>query len=159
MWYYFDLVYPAYCLAVGLLAQGALSSLPGHLPGESGRLWRRLALGSLVAAIVVIQAWSLVGLVQTVHRTGVLSLPSTILLNFIDPEHRSMETMPLRHKRALAEHFWRDFGADHSLLEARAHGAYLWVVSIPLYTIFPCVTPYRRRSSQVGLCRLGLRRS
>ena len=123
MWYYFDLLYPAYCLAVGLLAQGALSSLPGHFSGELGRPWRRLALGLLVAAIVVTQGWSLVGLVQTVHRTGVLSLPSTILLNFTDPEHRSMETMPLRHKRALAEHFWRDFGADHSLLEARAHGA------------------------------------
>ncbi len=127
MWFYFDVLYPAQFLVIGLLARIVLDVRPEIRSGWLTQNRLRFVLSGLVSAFVIVQIWFLMDFERAVRQSGVLRLTPNILLSFPDPSWRVgpnalLETMPLRFKLALAERFLREFGVDHADLERRAHG-------------------------------------
>jgi 4-amino-4-deoxy-L-arabinose transferase-like glycosyltransferase len=122
-WYYFDVLYPAQFLVIGLLAQ--------HWPcvwPSAGARWRALHWGSfaiclLVAVVVAVQVWFTMSFDRGVRRSGVLRLTQDVLLNPPPGWTATLETMPFRFKMALAKLFLSKFGVDQTVLERTAHGA------------------------------------
>jgi hypothetical protein len=128
MWYYFDVLYPAQFLVIGLLVQFLASRCSDVRFAPLIRRGVRPALAILVGLLVVGQMWFMLAFKAAVRRSGVLRFPPDISLSFPDPGWDvvytpMLETIPLRFERALAELFVREFGADHLRLERRAHGA------------------------------------
>lgn len=128
MWFYFDVLYPAQFLVIGLLTRVWPDLWRGT--GSSGAIqtWLRAAMAALLGVVVLVQVWFVMSFERAVGRSGVLRLTTDILLSFPDPDwnvktQTFLETIPLRFKRALAERFLTEFGADHSVLEQTGHGA------------------------------------
>lgn len=127
MWYYFDVLYPAQFLVIGLTAR-----LVPDVWQEIRSKWftrRRLrfALSLLIAGLIVVQVYFMTSFARAVSRAGVLRFTTGILLSFPDPWWRMetetlLETIPLRFSRALAERFRGKFGVDHIHLERTGHG-------------------------------------
>jgi hypothetical protein len=123
-WYYFDVLYPAPFLVIGLLAQPWLDVWPR--PGSTWRpqRWRRTAMYVLVCTIVVVQIWFAMCLDAAAKRSGVLRITEDVVLNYRPPDWKWIgEAIPLRFEVALAEQFRSEFGVDHAALEKTAHGA------------------------------------
>lgn len=124
-WYYFDILYPAPFLAIGLLTQISPNRwLTGYFIGWDRR-WSWLALSGVISGLMVVQVHFLLSFEQAVSRSGVFPLVPEILLQYPNPQW-SMATswvnMPLRFKMALRTRLLREFGADHAILERTAHG-------------------------------------
>jgi hypothetical protein len=131
LWYYFDILYPAPFLAVGLLTQIPLNRCPtGYFIGWDRR-WSWLALSGVIGGLMVVQVYFLSSFQQAVSRLGVFPIPPEVILQYPNPQW-SMATswlnMPLRFKMALRMRLLREFGADHPFLERTAHGS--------MYTLF-----------------------
>jgi hypothetical protein len=124
MWYYFDILYPAQFLIIGLLSQTIVGD--GLIPsrrGISAPNGCRLALVLLAGTTVAVQVWFMMSFERAVKHTGVFNFTADIVVNFPDPGPRVMATMPLGYKRALAKRFLNEFGVEHAILERRGHGA------------------------------------
>jgi Dolichyl-phosphate-mannose-protein mannosyltransferase len=135
-WYYFDILYPAPFLAIGLLTQIAAHSCPTGLARWPNWHWSRLALAGVIGGLMVVQVSFLWSFERAVSRSGVFPLVPEILLNHPNYFHPEWPTgidsasmgidsanMPLRFKWGLAKRLWREFGADHVILERQAHGS------------------------------------
>jgi 4-amino-4-deoxy-L-arabinose transferase-like glycosyltransferase len=125
LWYYFDILYPAPFLAIGLLTQILPNLWPrGYFIGWDRR-WFWLALSGAISGLMVVQMYFLLSFEQAVSRSGVLPIPPEIFLQYPNSQG-SMATswvnMPPRFKMALRTRLLREFGADHHLLERTAHG-------------------------------------
>jgi 4-amino-4-deoxy-L-arabinose transferase-like glycosyltransferase len=122
MWYYFDILYPAQFLAIGVLLQALLASVPclnsQHISDRAG-----LGISLLVSSIMLVQVWFIFTFEGEVKRAGILSLPQHILLSFAEPRRAIMTTMPTRHKRDLARYFQQQFNVGFDTLEQKGHGA------------------------------------
>lgn len=127
-WYYFDILYPAQFLVIGLLTHVRLLPRPTGPPGLQAQNWARILMTLTVGGIVIVQMWFIKSFETAVERSGILRFPTEIILSFPDPGWKGDtkavgETIPLRYKRALAQQFVSTFGVDHVRLEPRAHGA------------------------------------
>jgi 4-amino-4-deoxy-L-arabinose transferase-like glycosyltransferase len=122
MWYYFDVIYPAQFLAIGLLTQAFLDYVP-RLNSQRMSDWAQPAVALLVGICILGQAWFIFSFERQIKRSGVLSFTGHILLSFADPGHGIMTTMPIRYKRDLARRFQQGFNVNFTILEHRAHGA------------------------------------
>jgi 4-amino-4-deoxy-L-arabinose transferase-like glycosyltransferase len=142
MWYYFDILYPAQFLAIGLLMQAFLDGVPRlnsqHLSG-----WAQPAVALMVGICILVQAWFTFSYEEQVKRAGVLSLTGHILLSFADPGRGIMTTMPVRYKRDLARRFQQELNVDFHLLEHRAHGAIYQLFREDKGFLFRSVPPHR----------------
>jgi hypothetical protein len=126
VWYYFDILYPAPFLAVGLLTQIAPNYWSkGHDRWPNQR-WCRLALSAVISGLMVVQVGFLLSFERAVSRSGVFPIPAEIALQYPNP-HWHMATswvvMPMRFAQALAKRFRHEFGVDHAILERQAHGS------------------------------------
>jgi hypothetical protein len=125
VYYYFDILYPAPFLAVGLLAQILPNCWPTRYCSGWSRRWFWIALSGVISGLIVVQMTFLLHFAQAVSRSGVFPLVPEIILQYPNPQW-SMSTswmnMPLRFKMALRTRLLREFGADHPLLERTAHG-------------------------------------
>jgi hypothetical protein len=126
LWYYFDILYPAPFLAIGLLTQLPPNRWPtGYFIGWDRR-WFRLVLSGVISGLMVVQVFFLLSFEQAVSRSGVFPLAPEIILQYPNPQWRletSWVNMPLRFKMALRMRLLSEFGADHPLLERTAHGS------------------------------------
>lgn len=127
LWYYFDILYPAQFLVIGLLTRIFPDLWPEIRSAWLDQHRLRLALSVLVSALVALQVWFILGFEAAVRRSGILRFTTDIVLSFPDPgwnvkTQTLLDTMPLRFKMALADKFVSEFGADHDTLERRAHG-------------------------------------
>jgi hypothetical protein len=125
MWYYFDILYPAPFLVIGLFAQVSL-----HWWRERGLWWQQrwftYALVSILSCIIAVQVSYLRNFAEAVSQSGVLPIPPDISLDYPNPQWRWSPAwlhIPLRYKWAVMEKFRHDFGTDHVHLERRAHGS------------------------------------
>jgi hypothetical protein len=125
VYYYFDILYPAPFLAVGLLAQILPNCWPTRYFSGWSRRWFWIALSGVISGLIVVQMTFLLRFAQAVSRSGVFPLAPEIILQYPNPQW-SMSTswmnMPLRFKMALRTRLLREFGVDHPLLERMAHG-------------------------------------
>jgi hypothetical protein len=125
-WYYFDILYPAPFLAIGLLTQMSPHRWSrGHFRGLSRR-WSWLALSGVICGLMVVQVRFLLSFEQAVGRSGVFPIPREFFLNHPHPglaTGTDWITMPLRFKWALGKRFLHEFGVDHAILERQAHGS------------------------------------
>jgi hypothetical protein len=122
MWYYFDILYPAQFLMIGVLIQIALSVFPKTCLRGWANTGCRIALALLVGLLVAMQVWFMIGFEGEVQRSGLLKATGGIALNAAGQAETTIETMPLRDKRALAKSFLREFRVAYALAERRAHG-------------------------------------
>jgi hypothetical protein len=123
MWYYFDILYPSQFLLIGVLFRVALRVFPKMGVGGWANYGCRIALALLVSLCVAMQVWFMRSFDGEVQRLGLLRGTGGIALTAADPGETTIDIMPLRDKRALAKSFLSEFGADHALVERRAHGA------------------------------------
>jgi 4-amino-4-deoxy-L-arabinose transferase-like glycosyltransferase len=124
-WYYFDVLYPAQFLVIGLLAQLWLDVWPATRSRWRPQYWLRFAIYTLIGAFVVAQVWFTMSFDRAVRQAGVLrGDPADATLN-LPPGSGGVivESIPLRFELALAELFLREFGVGHAALEKVAHGA------------------------------------
>jgi hypothetical protein len=96
-------------------------------PKTGGHGWAnagcRIALALLVSLVIAMQVWFMMSFEGEVRRSGLLKVTGGIGLTAGEQGETTIEMMPLRDKRALAKSFLGGFGADHALVERRAHGA------------------------------------
>jgi hypothetical protein len=123
MWYYFDILYPTQFLSIGVLMQMASRILPKTGVYGWANTGCRAALALLVSLFVAMQVWFMMNFEGEVRRSGLLKVTGGIRLTTADQGETTIDMMPLRDKRALAKSFLSGFGADHALVERRAHGA------------------------------------
>jgi 4-amino-4-deoxy-L-arabinose transferase-like glycosyltransferase len=123
MWYYFDILYPAQFLIIGVLIQVALRVFPETCGHRWAHTECRITLALLVSLFVAMQVWFMISFEREVQRSGLLKVTRGIGLTAADQGETTIAIMPLRDKRALAKNFLSEFGADHALVERRAHGA------------------------------------
>jgi hypothetical protein len=124
-WYYFDILYPAPFLVIGLLPQMS----PHHW--AEGRFqwlnrWRSWPIPPWVmSGLMVVQVGFLSSFQQAVSRSGVFPVVPELFLNYPHSEGNlwtASVTMPLRFKWALGKRFLHEFGLDQAILERKAHG-------------------------------------
>jgi hypothetical protein len=127
-WYYFDLLYPAQFLVIGIVVDQILRITARQRPSP-------LLQGSANAAVVVtvgVIALSHAACVGFLHRdvitSGALSLPTAINLRFPEPiwmikEPGSIELMALRYKRDLTAAVLADAPMNEASFLGRVHGA------------------------------------
>jgi hypothetical protein len=123
MWYYFDILYPSQFLIIGVLLQRALRVFPNIGAWAWANPSCQVIVILLVSLLVAVQVWFTMTFEGEVQRSGLLRVTGSIDLAAAATEETTSETMPLRDKRALAKRFLSDFGADHDIVERRAHGA------------------------------------
>lgn len=128
LWYYFDLLYPAQFLVIGLLVDGVLRALlHTRLPSPASWIPRGVAVVG-IGAIMVPQAWFLDGLRREVDASGLFRLPTSIGLRSPDPlwfvkERGYLDLMPLRYKRAVTEALLAEAPMSEQDFYSRVHGA------------------------------------
>ncbi len=127
MWYYFDLLYPAQFLVVGLLVDTAR---PDGREGVVSRVKPVLFAGAgvLVALIAGAQASFLGALGRDILGQGSLRLPTEIGLRFPDPlwlikEKGLLELMPLHYKHQLTSAILDAGPTDLNGFFFRTHGS------------------------------------
>jgi len=127
-WYYFDLLYPAQFLVIGVVVDETLQAIGRW--GFSTPLKR--ASYSLVALVVGLMVFSHATFVSSLHRdvikTGTLRLPTAINLRFPEPnwairEPGSIEFMALRYKRDLTAAILAKFPMDEVTFLQNVHGS------------------------------------
>jgi hypothetical protein len=123
MWYYFDILYPAQFLIIGVLIRIAWRVFPETCVHGWATAGCRVALALLVSLFVGMQVWFTMSFESEVQRLGLLKVTRGIALTAADQGETTIEIMPLRDKRALAKSFLSEFGVDHARVERRAHGA------------------------------------
>lgn len=127
-WYYFDLLYPAQFLVIGIVTDRALQAT-----ARKGftRLVQRVASWSValvVGLIVFTQIFFLAALRREVLSVGSLRLPTEIMLRFPDPlwfiqERGFLEIMAMKYKRALTEAILADSPLDEAAFHGQIHGS------------------------------------
>jgi 4-amino-4-deoxy-L-arabinose transferase-like glycosyltransferase len=125
LWYYFDLLYPAQFLIVGLAIDRTLRAF-SSVPRPVSRLARATALLG-VGALLMGQIRFLEVLGSEVHASGLLRLPTSIVLRSPDPmwfikERGYLDLMPLRYKRAVTEALLTETPMGEGDLYRRVHG-------------------------------------
>lgn len=122
LWYYFDIIYPAQFIVIGLLVEWALREGSG-----AGVWWRstvvRAAVVTTLGVIVIGQIWFLGHFFASTRAGGVLRATNEVILSRPEGPPPALESMPLETKRSLALAFSDRLGLDQADLERRAHGA------------------------------------
>jgi hypothetical protein len=123
-WYYFDVLYPAQFLMMGLLAQLWRDIWSATRSSWRPQHWLRFAMYGLMGTFVVTQGWFAMSFDRAVKQSGVLRGDGGEA-NVNAPPNFSLpaETMLLRFQLALATLFLSEFGVGHPALEHVAHGA------------------------------------
>jgi hypothetical protein len=142
LWYYFDILYPAQFLVIGLLIQTLLALCPKTPSGKRMNSGLQLPVAGVVGAIVVVQVWFIVSFEKAVEQSGIFRLTGDIVLSAPDLGTRGLiEAMPLRDVKALAKRFLDRFGVDYATLEQRAHGAMYQLFREDKGFLFQTVSP------------------
>jgi hypothetical protein len=125
LWYYFNILYPAPFLVIGLLPQISKWWWPREYSIRGGRQWSWLALSGVIGGLMIVQVAFLWSFELAVSRCGFFPFVPEIILHYPNPRWQATSfwmTMPLRFKWGLRMRLLREFGADHPLLEQTAHG-------------------------------------
>jgi 4-amino-4-deoxy-L-arabinose transferase-like glycosyltransferase len=142
MWYYFDILYPAQFLIIGVLLQSASRVFPNIGAWAWVNPGCRIIVVLLVSLLVAVQVWFTLTFAGDVQRSGLLRVPASIDVAVAAREETASETMPLRDKRALAKSFLGNFGVDHAVVERRAHGAIYQLFREDKGFLFGTLLPY-----------------
>ena len=78
MWYYFDILYPAQFLIIGVLIQMALRVFPETCVHGWANAGCRIALALLVSLFVAMQVWFMMSFEGEVRRSGLLKVTGGI---------------------------------------------------------------------------------
>jgi hypothetical protein len=127
-WYYFDVLYPAQFLVIGVLVDGILQTFGRR---EAARLWQwgpRWAAALIIGAVVLVQASFVFALQRHVVATGFLPLPTDVSLRFPDPawlvrEPGLLKLMAFRYKRDLTATLLADSPMDEATFHRHVHGS------------------------------------
>jgi 4-amino-4-deoxy-L-arabinose transferase-like glycosyltransferase len=84
-WHYFDIIYPAPFLAIGLSTQILPSRWPTGFFIGWNRRWSWLALSGVISGLMIVQVSFLLGFEQAVSRSGVFPLAPKIILQYPNP--------------------------------------------------------------------------
>jgi 4-amino-4-deoxy-L-arabinose transferase-like glycosyltransferase len=128
MWYYFDILYPAQFLVIGLLVDGIRHLVARHGAGAGAERAASLSAGLLVALIMSSQVLFLQSLRRDILEHGSLRLPTEISLRFPDPlwfirEKGFLDLMPSRYKRELTAAILDQSPLDRASFYLSVHGS------------------------------------
>lgn len=119
--YYFDVLYPAPFLAVGVLLTDLVAVTRAR--GHRGAAWAlRAAVVVLVALVVASQVAILHRLSALTAARGHLPVPNPLLTWGIPAPLPDGDTMPVRYRKAIVKALIAHIGADREALRRRVHG-------------------------------------